>query len=185
MINEPTHFREHCRPSCIDLVLTDQPNLVTNSGVRSSLDPTVKHQIIFCKFNINIPHSPNYKRTVWHFDRAQSDLIKASINNFDWENKLQRFTSPTDQVNFFNECLLNILSNFIPHEEKTISPRDPPWFNGFLKSLCQKQKNFYQKLKIKGFRAIDLDILERQRNLFPGNSNCKRKLSYKTRIEAL
>ena len=28
MIAEPTHFREHCHPSCIDLVICDQPNLV-------------------------------------------------------------------------------------------------------------------------------------------------------------
>jgi len=50
MISEPTHFmRDNCKPSCIDLILTDQPNLVLESGVRASLDQTVKHQIIFCK----------------------------------------------------------------------------------------------------------------------------------------
>ena len=50
IISEPTHFmRETCKPSCIDLIVTDQPNIVLDSGVRESLDPTVKHQIIFCK----------------------------------------------------------------------------------------------------------------------------------------
>ena len=39
IISEPTHFHEHCLPSCIDLIIIDQPNLVLNSGVRSSLDP--------------------------------------------------------------------------------------------------------------------------------------------------
>ena len=40
IISEPTHFfREDCRPSCIDFILTDQPNLVLDSGVRPSLDP--------------------------------------------------------------------------------------------------------------------------------------------------
>ena len=30
---EPTHFmREECKPSCIDLILTDQPNVVMDSG---------------------------------------------------------------------------------------------------------------------------------------------------------
>ena len=46
LIEEPTHFfRDDCLPSCIDIILTDQPNLVINSGVRPSLDPTVKHHI--------------------------------------------------------------------------------------------------------------------------------------------
>ena len=48
MINEPTHFfRDDCIPSCIDIILTNQPNLVLNSGVRPSLDPAVKHQLFF------------------------------------------------------------------------------------------------------------------------------------------
>ena len=45
LISEPTHFREHSQLSCIDLIICDQPNLVTDSGVRSSLDQTCKHQI--------------------------------------------------------------------------------------------------------------------------------------------
>ena len=65
MISEPTHFfRDDCKPSCIDLIVTDQPNIVLDSGVRSSLDPTVKHQIIFCKLNFKIPPLPKYVRTI-------------------------------------------------------------------------------------------------------------------------
>ena len=50
MISEPTHFmRDTCKSTCIDLVITDQPNLVLDSGVRDSLDSTVKHKIVLCK----------------------------------------------------------------------------------------------------------------------------------------
>ena len=43
IISEPTHFmRDTCRPTCIDVVITDQPNLVLDCGVRDSLDMTVK-----------------------------------------------------------------------------------------------------------------------------------------------
>ena len=50
IIADPTHFfRDDCQPSCIDLIITDQPNIVLDSGTRSSLDPLVKHQIIFVK----------------------------------------------------------------------------------------------------------------------------------------
>ena len=66
MISEPTHFfRDDCKPSCIDLIVTDQPNIVLDSGVRPSLDPTVKHQIIFCKINFKIPPLPKYVGTIW------------------------------------------------------------------------------------------------------------------------
>ena len=75
MITEPSHFmRDDCTPSCIDIIVTDQPNLVLDSGVRPSLDSTVKHQIIFCKINFKIPPLPKYVRKIWHFNRANVDL---------------------------------------------------------------------------------------------------------------
>ena len=56
MISEPTHImRNTVKPTCIDLIVTDQPNLVLNSGVRDSLDVAVKHKIVFCKINFKIP----------------------------------------------------------------------------------------------------------------------------------
>ena len=55
IIKEPTHLRENCQPTCIDIIITDQPNLVIDSGVRPSLDPTCKHQITYCKTNFSIP----------------------------------------------------------------------------------------------------------------------------------
>ena len=54
LITEPTHFRKNCQPSCIDLIICDQPNLVSDSGVRSSLDQTCKHQITYCKLALKV-----------------------------------------------------------------------------------------------------------------------------------
>ena len=39
VICEPTNFEPNKKPSCIDLVITDQPNLILDSGTRASLDP--------------------------------------------------------------------------------------------------------------------------------------------------
>ena len=81
IISEPTHFmRDDCKPSCIDLIITDQPNLVLDSGVRGSLDPAVKHQIVFCKINFKLPPPPKYERKMWHFNRANCDMIKIPLN---------------------------------------------------------------------------------------------------------
>ena len=45
--------------TCIDLVLTDQPNFVVHSGVIQSPDPRCKHQIINGKINFTIPCPPH------------------------------------------------------------------------------------------------------------------------------
>ena len=54
IISEPTNFEPGKNPSCIDLILTDQPNLVLDSGTRASLDTNCHHQIIYCKVNFRI-----------------------------------------------------------------------------------------------------------------------------------
>ena len=52
-------MRETCNSTCIDLIVTDQPILVLNSGVRDSLDGTVKYKIVF--FKLNFHHYPNIR----------------------------------------------------------------------------------------------------------------------------
>ena len=63
MISEPTHILESSS-SCIDLIFTSQPNLITESGVHPSLHPNSHHQIIFAKFNLEIHYPPPYFRDV-------------------------------------------------------------------------------------------------------------------------
>ena len=43
---------------CIDLIFTSQPNLVTESGVRSSLQENCDHQVTYGKFNLNVVYTP-------------------------------------------------------------------------------------------------------------------------------
>ena len=46
---------------CIDLIFTNKPNMIKNSGVHPSLHQNCHHKIIFEKVNIEIFHSPPYK----------------------------------------------------------------------------------------------------------------------------
>ena len=165
LISEPTHFmRDDCKPSCIDLILTDQPNIVLDSGVRPSLDPTVKHQITFCKINFKIPPLPNYFRKIWHFNKAKVILIQRAIAEFQWEAKLRRYPNPNDQVNLLNQCILNIMSNFVPNETKKVCPREPSWLNRNIKNLLRKQNLIYKKYKKNGYKNEDKITLRRLRS---------------------
>ena len=51
VINEPTNILENSS-SCIDLIFTSQPNLITESGVHPSLHPNYHRQVIYAKFNL-------------------------------------------------------------------------------------------------------------------------------------
>ena len=163
IISEPTHFmRDTVNPTCIDLIVTDQPNLVLDSGVRDSLDVTVKHKIVFCKINFKIPPLPKYSRKFWHFDRARENSIKAAVSEFAWETSLRNL-NPNRQVDILNKTILNIMSNFVPNEVKTVNPREPEWMNTNIKKLSRKKNKVFKKYKKNGYKREDKEIVDRLR----------------------
>ena len=130
IINEPTHIPENSS-SCIDLIITSQLNLSVESGTQPSLQSNCHHQIIYAKFNLEILYPPPYTREVWHYQDSNAELIRPSINDFNWDRAFAN--EYVDQkVVIFNETVLNVLSNFIPHEVIVCHDKDPPWFKGKL-----------------------------------------------------
>ena len=138
VISEPTNFEPHKNPSCIDLIITDQPNLILDSGTRPSLDSLCHHQIIYGKINFRIPPPPPFERKIWHFNRANTAAIKKSMISFPWVHHFRLNPDPNWQVKTFTDILINIMSTFIPNEIKKCSPRDPPWITSHLKTLLNK-----------------------------------------------
>ena len=78
-----------------------------------------------------------------HYNKANSDLIRRSINEFSWENRFSN-TDANQKVNLFNEIIKNILSNFIPHKTIFCDDRDLPWINSKIKNLVA-EKNIAKK----------------------------------------
>ena len=64
---------------------------------------------------------------VWHYKDSNDDLIRRVINQFNWERASEN--KNVDEVLTFNKTVMNILSNFIPHELIVCDEKDPPWFN--------------------------------------------------------
>ena len=74
--------------------------------------------------------------------QANIELIRRAIDNFDWNRALDN-VSPNRQVSIFNDTILNIISNFIPHETILCDDRDPPWINSKIKKVI-REKNKQQ-----------------------------------------
>ena len=106
LIQEPTHVL-NSSSSCIDLIFTSQPNLVMELVVNSSQNPNCHHQVLFAKFNPSILFPPPYERTAWSYEKANPELIRRAINEFDWIRALSN-VSIDKKVCYFTETLLNI-----------------------------------------------------------------------------
>ena len=56
-----------------------------DAGIHPSLHASCHHQIVYAKFNLKIHYPPPYEREVWHFQKADINLIRRAVNEFNWE----------------------------------------------------------------------------------------------------
>ena len=78
-------------------------------------------------------------KTIWHYKQANTELTRRAITDFNWDRAFLN-TNVNEKVSIFSSTILNILSNFIPHETIVCDDKDPPWFNRTIKSLIQEKK---------------------------------------------
>mgnify|MGYP001793479390 CR=1 FL=1 len=157
IITEPTHILPNSN-TCIDLLFTNQPNIVSESGVYPTLHNHCHHQLIYAKINFKTYFPPPYERLVWHYSRAKVENIRMSLDRINWEREFHDLTIDK-QVELFNNHLLNICYNYIPHETITINDKDPPWIDSIVKKKIE-EKNFLHKNYLRyGKRRNDLDMV--------------------------
>ena len=111
---------------------------MVESGVHPPLHPNCHHQIAFTKFNLQIYYPPPYLREIWHYQQANTELIRWAITDFNWDRAFLN-TNFNEKVSIFSSTIMNILSNFIPRETIVCDYKDPPRFNKAIKSLIQEK----------------------------------------------
>ena len=99
---------------------------------------------MFAKFNSKIfVHPPPYEREIRHCNKANTDVIRRSDDDFCWENRFSN-TDANLKAYFFHEIIKNILSNSIPHETIVCDDRNAPWINNKIRNL-NAEKNIAKK----------------------------------------
>ena len=83
-----------------------------------------------------------YTREVWHHQDSNVDVIRQSINEFYWDRPFAN-KHVDEEVLIFNKTVLNVLSNFLPHEVIVCDDKNPRWFNGKIKSLINEKLRTY------------------------------------------
>ena len=109
------------------------------TGVHPSLHPNCHHQIVFAKFNLQIYYPPPYPREIWHYKQANTELIRRAITDFNWDRAFLN-TNVNEKVSIFSNTILNILSNFIPHQTIACGDKDPHGLTEQSDLLFKKKK---------------------------------------------
>ena len=79
LISQPTHLMHHLS-SCLDLIFTDQPNLIVDSSVHPCFRSNCHHQITYCKLNPNFKYPVPYEHLVWDYNKENLKVLKNLLN---------------------------------------------------------------------------------------------------------
>ena len=75
---------------------------------------------------------PPYDQQLWDYKHADTNSIKKSLNQVNWDQLFQN-KNVNEQVAMLNNIILNIFSNFAPNKILTFDHRDPPWMTEYIK----------------------------------------------------
>ena len=117
--------------------------------------------MVFAKINLKIYYPPPYERKIWHYEKANADLVRRSIDQLPWDIRFA-YIDVNQKVHLFNQTIKNILCNFLRHETVTCDDRDPRWINSKIKGLIQK-KNFARKCYFQN--SEDIRLFRRFQNI--------------------
>ena len=95
----------------IDLIFTNQPNFVTESGVHPPLHTNCHHQIKFAKPNLRVEYPPLYERLIWDYKNADIQSINRVINTWVIPSKVNMLMNKSTSVTIVN-IFHNYISNF-------------------------------------------------------------------------
>ena len=143
LIDQPTNFEPRGK-SCVDLIITDQQNLLVDYGIHSSLDNNCHHQIIHGKVNISVPSPPPHKRQIWNYAKADKDEIRHFLTNIDWISKFKDL-SIDEMVQQFISAVMGIMSRFIPNKMIICNDKDPPWITPAIKTAIKRKHRVYNR----------------------------------------
>ena len=160
-----THLRIQT-DTFIDLVFINQPHLVMESGVHSSLSSTCHHEIIFEKLNL----------------KAES-LLPNAID----QEELSAYKTVESQVSVLNDLLQNIYSNYSPNKTVLCDDKNPQCLTNEIKTVIEMKYQVRHMLG-KGYIRSDMssNYYVRLTNLTTELSNLIRdtKTEYHSKLAA-
>ena len=162
LIYEPTNMRGECM-SCIDLIITDQPNIFVELGVHPSLDDHCQHKIVYGKLNISIHHPPPHKRTIWDYLKANTSTSRELISDIDWQS---RFAGPglNEVTELLTGTIFATLSANIPNKVIMCNDKDPSWITPELKTAIKRKHRLFRQYKDRGRRLEDWNLVKEVRH---------------------
>ena len=87
-----------------------------------------------------------YKRRIWNYDRANYEIMKNTLQTFDW-NSITDKNDIDDCVDSFTKTLMSIAADHIPNKICTVRTMDKPWMANNIRNQIRKRRRYHKKAK--------------------------------------
>ena len=145
LIEEPTRISEYTS-NLLDLIITDSPGLVLDSGVLTPISNS-DHSVIFCSLSLTHFKDKSFKRPIWDFNKANFQDLNIALSSAPWDTAHEVYDSLDDIVSYWSDLFLSTAKDFIPYREVTIRPQDKPWITTEIKKRIRKRNRAWKRFK--------------------------------------
>ena len=184
VIKGPTCFKNHERPTLIDVILTNCPRRLT-ATLNANIGVSDYHNQIQAATKMYAPKSEK---------RVISYRTYKNFKEEDYLNELQNtpfhvsniFDDPDDQFWFYNKLLENVMDSHAPRKMRTIPPIQLPYMNGQLrkainiKGMLKRKYDTFKTQNIKRTYRKHCNLVTKLKRQSMGwylKKNCKKNNS--------
>ena len=143
IIQEPTRITEG-RANLRDLIFISNTELLEDSGTLSSFS-CIDHFPIFIELHIETSKPETITKTVWDYEKIDSDLFIRNLQQTDWDSIITKDIH--DAVLDFTDAILNAARTAIPTKQVRIKHKEKPWVNNELKRNIRKRDMLFKCAK--------------------------------------
>lgn len=144
LIEEPTRFRINNQPSTLDLILTNDDNLLTTPEISSPIGKS-DHAVITTHIQFNVNSSPGLSNTLT-YNYTDFDKVNDDLSQLDWHSVLNLSIDPSTMWNTFLQITSKTIS--VNTTQRKISKNNlKPWINNQAIHLIRHKRHLWRKYK--------------------------------------
>ena len=138
VVLEPTRLG-----AILDPILISEDIDYIKSGVLSMPPPISDHKATFINLPFIYQCQSSYERLVRMYNRANFELLKQKIQNYDWTSLSN--SSLDEACNLFTNTFLNFVKESIPSKYITVRPNDKPWYDSEIRHFSRVRDRLKRK----------------------------------------
>lgn len=144
-VNEPTHYRPETSPNILDLILTNEEDMV--SSIRY-LPPLGKSHHLVLSFQANLYTVQNGTTKKFPlYNKANYPAMRDELNRMDWENELKNKNAQEMWDTIYSK-LSEVMTHHIPiRSNRSQKNRKLPWFTEHVQTKLKAKKAAFQNYK--------------------------------------